>query len=133
MGSTDIKFSGEIFRKDHPMILAARRDLASIKPVRLAFQTDGYVAGTVLGRNSVSGYYQAYTDAGASGQDTAVGVLFEKVEEDLFASSGDTRMARMIAGGEVFEDKLTGLDAAAKTDLGSRSIVDATGVTILKF
>ncbi len=132
MGS-DLNFNGEIFRKDHPIILAARRDLASLKPVRLAYNASGYVAGQVLGRNTVSGYYENYNDGGASGLETAAAVLFETVEVDLFASTGDTRIARGIFGGEVFEDKLTGLDAAAKVDFASRTIVDATGVSIMKF
>lgn len=129
----DSKFDTEIFRKDHPQILAANRHLASIKPVRLAYNASGYKAGTVLAKNSVSGLFQAYNDAGSSGLNTATCILFEAVDVSSFADSSDSALARGIWGGEVFEDKLVGIDANGKTDLNGRSIVDSTGVNIFKF
>ncbi len=122
--------SQEIFRKDHPMILASNRHLASIKPVRLAYDADGYVAGQVLGRNSVSGYFQKYDSGGASGLDTATCILFEEVTA---AASSGTTIARGIFAGEVYKSKLTDLDSGAETDLKARTIVDATGIEVLKF
>lgn len=133
MSSLDIKFSGEIFRKDHAIILSGNRVLASLLPVRLAFVSGGYVAGQVLARNSVSELYEKYDNGGSSGTDVAKAILFEDKAESDFASSGDTQVARGIFGGEVFKDKLTGLDSAAETDLDARTIVDASGVSILKF
>lgn len=133
MSSIDPTFSGSIFRKDHPMVLAQNRQLATMVPVALAYNASGYVAGRVLGRNSVSGQYANYDNGASSGLDTAVGVLFESVDVTEFESSTGTIHARMIVGGELYESKLLGLDANAKTDLGSRSIVDASNTTILKF
>ena len=130
MGNLDATFNSEVFRKNHALILASNRGQASIKPVRLAYQADGYVAGQVLARNSVSGYYAAYASGGSSGLDTAVGILFDSVDE---AASSGTSVGQMIVRGEVFEDNLTDLDADAKTDLGSRSIISGTGNTILLF
>ena len=133
MSSTDLKFDGEIFRKDRPIILAARRDLASLKGVRLAYNAAGYPAGQVVARNNVTGYYEKYDNGAASGLDVAVGVLMIGREEEDFASTGDTTVAQMIVGGEVFKDKLTGLDANGETDLGARTIVDGDGTNILKY
>jgi hypothetical protein len=58
-----------------------------------------------------------------------VGVLAHDAEP----ASGSTDMAVMIAGGKVFEDKLLGLDSAARTDLKARTIEDATGIKVLSF
>jgi hypothetical protein len=120
----------EIFRNDRPAIIARNRHLASIFPVTLSYEATGYAAGTVLARNTTSGIYGKYDDSGSSGLDTAVGILFHDVKD---APSGNVAGAAMIVRGEVFEAKLTGLDANAKTDLGSRSIVSGTGDTILIF
>lgn len=126
----DAKFDGEIFRKDHPIILAANRHLASLRPVRLAYvDANGYDAGTVLARNTVNGYYYAYDDNGSSGLDTAACVLFE----DATPASGSTMLARAVFGGEVFYTKLTGIDTNGITDLGGRLITDAFENQILKF
>ena len=133
MGSTDARYNGSIFRSDNPMILAARRELASIVPVALAYNSNGYLAGTCLARNTTSGQYQAYTNGGASGTGTAAGFLFFNVNPWDFASSADFVLERMVVGGELNSALLTGNDATANTQLGARSIVSATGTTILKF
>lgn len=135
MASTDAKFNSEIFRKDHPIILAARRDLASIKPVRLDNISAKYDAGQVLVRDPGDSLFKKYSTASGSGDTTCI--LFEDVEVEEFVD-GETgvtgsAIARAIFGGEVFEDKLTDLDDSAKTELGGKTIVDATGVNIFKF
>ncbi len=136
MAGQDMKFSGEIFRKNHPIILSTNRHLATILPVRLQYDAAGYSAGEVIARQTsgaASGTHLAYDDNASSGINVAVGILMEDIPVEAFPSSTGTQVARAIFGGEVFEDKLVGLDAAAKVDLKSRSIVDATGTTILKF
>ena len=133
MSNTDAGVNNQIFRKDNPMILAGRRDLASFVPVRLAYNASGYVSGQALGLNSVSGQWQNYNDAGASGINTCVGILFDAIDVSEFPSTTGTVAARMITGGELFNDKLTGMDANGRTDLGARIVVDATGTNILKF
>lgn len=129
VSSQDAVVNTEIFRKNHPIILACNRHLATLLPARMAYVADGYVAGQVVARNAVTGNYEKYVDGSASGIGTAAGVLFQ----DVSPASGDTEIARVIFGGEVFEAKLTGLDAAAIVDLKARSITDATGVAVLKF
>jgi hypothetical protein len=133
MASIDMKFDGEIFRKDHAIIISSNRQLASILGVRLAYDAAGYAAGTVLARNTTSGSYAKYDNGASSGLDTARCVLLHEMKAEDFASTGDVQAAQALFGGEVFEDKLTGLDSAAKTDLGSKSITLPGSVTILKF
>lgn len=128
----DFFTSTEVFRKDNPMILANNRQQAAITPIRVAYSATKIAAGTLLARNSVSGYYQAYSDIGASGIDTAVGILFHDIEVEDFNGLTSTA-AQMITKGNVYEAKLTGLDANAKTDLKSRSVIDGFGNTILMF
>lgn len=133
MADISAKFSGEIFRKDYPIIIAQSIQQATFVPALLAFDSAGYLAGQVLGRNSVSGLYQKYNDAGASGVDVARGVLFESHASGEFQDATGQVAARMVIGGTLFKDKLTGLDSAAETDFGAKTIVDATGTTLLKF
>lgn len=133
MANLDALFNGEIFRKDHPIIIAQNRHLATISPVRLAYHASGYEAGRVLARNSVSGYYERYDNGASSGLDTATSVNLDAVDATDFPSATGTVLARAVFGGELYESKLTGLDANAKTDLGSRSLVLADGTTVLKF
>lgn len=132
MSDLDVVIKTEVFRKDHPVIIAKNRHLATIDSARIAYAALGYVGGTVMARNSVSGFYQAYADNGASGIDTAAGILFEGITAEEF-NGKTSSMAQLITGGQVFEAKLIGLDAAAKTDLQARSFIDATGTTILMF
>lgn len=129
----DAKVNNEIFRKDTPIILATNRHLATLLPVRLAYDALGYKAGEVVARNTVTGMYQAYDDSASSGLNVAAGILFESVEADKFPSTTGSAVARSIFGGEVFKSKLTGLDANGETDLKARTITDASGVEILKF
>lgn len=129
--STDLDAvsSTEIFRKDNPMILACARAQALLLPIRLDYVSGGYKAGTVLGKNSVSGNYGVYNDSASSGLNTAVAILFEAAEP----ASGGTDLARGIFKGNVFYDKLVGIDAAGVTDLKARTFADSTGVTLLTF
>lgn len=129
----DPRFQGQIFRKSHPMIIAQNRQLASILPVTLAYNSGGYSAGQVLARNTTSGQYQNYAAGGPSGTGTAATILFEDVDVSEFAATSGTVFARGIFGGEVFKDKLIGLDAGAITNLGAKTIIDSTGVNVLKF
>lgn len=133
MASTDVSFDGEIFRHDRSLVISSNRQLASILGVRLAYDASGYEAGRVLARNTVTGLYQKYDNGGSSGLDTAKCVLLEKKILADFASSGDSQAAAAVFGGEVYKDNLTGLDTAAETDLGAKTLVLPGSVTILKF
>ncbi len=132
----DAKVKGEIFRKDHPIILATNRHLATLLPVRLVYDAGGYEAGRVVARLTSgpnTGLYGKYNNSGGSGLDTAAAILFAEVDAADFPSATGSAVARGIFGGEVFKDKLVGLDTAAETDLGARTIIDASGTQILKF
>ena len=130
--NTDAKFSGSIFRKDNPQIISSNRQLAVLHGIRLAYSATGYKAGRVLARNSVSGIYDAYDSAGASGLDVAKAILLEGLQaEDTVSASGAVVPA--LFGGEVFKDKLVGLDSDAITDLDAKTIIDGSGTQILKF
>lgn len=133
MSALNPGFLSEVFRNDNPIIIAQNRQLATIQAVALAYNASGYVAGRVVARNTVSTNYENYSNSGSSGLDTAAGVLFESVDVSEFPSTTGTVLARVIFGGEVFKSKLTGLDTAAETDLGARTIIDVTGVSVLKF
>jgi hypothetical protein len=126
----DFSTKTEIFRHNSPTLIARNRHLASLMGIRLAYDAAGYAMGVTLARNSTSGLYQKYDDNAASGLNTAVGILYCDVPAD--AASG-TDVAQMLVKGEVYESKVTGLDANGKTDLKSRSIVDGFGNTILIF
>lgn len=121
---------GEIFRKNYYAIFANNRHLATLIPVVLSYDSAGYKPGQTIARNTTSGLWQKYNPSGASGTDTCVGVLLNEVS-DMPANSKD--VGQLIVKGNLFEAAVIGLDSAAKTDLGARSVVSATGDTILMF
>lgn len=129
----DPRFNGQIFRKSFAMILAQNRQLASILPVTLAYNSGGYSAGQVLARNTTSGQYQNYVNGGPSGTGTAASILFEDVDVSEFVATSGTVFARGIFGGEVYTGKLIGLDANAISNLNARTIIDSTGASVTKF
>ncbi|MGE0493277.1 MAG: head decoration protein [Vulcanimicrobiota bacterium] len=86
-----------------------------------ASATDPLPIGTVLGRIATSGKYAAYDDSNSDGTQVASGILDREVDH----REGDGYGASMYiprGGGFFREDALTGLDAAAKTDLGAISV-----------
>lgn len=88
----------------------------------LATFPDGVIpSGTVVAKNTTTGLYEPYADAGANGTDTAAGHLFTTV--DLGGTTGATvgnTGAALFWHGEVVVAKLKtghGLTAAARADL----------------
>lgn len=126
----DANSSGQVFRKNFPMVIAVSRQLCKFLPIRLAYQAAGYLAGTVLARNTTSGFYQPYVASGPSGTGTAACVLFA---DAIFLSTGENRLAQGIFGGGLYQTQLIGLDAGAITNLGAKSVIDASGTQILFF
>jgi hypothetical protein len=135
----DAYSSGQIYRKDYPMVLAQNRNLAVIGPVRLPYVAGGRTAGQVLAQYTsgpnVNLFDQYAGSGGASGLGTAAAVLFESIDDD---GATGTVLARGIFGGLVFYNALfysgaTGLDSNGISNLGARKITDARGVTVLKF
>lgn len=126
------KVNNEIVRRDFPIILALNKHLATVLPVVLKHDSeDGYVAGQVLVRNTSTGYFEKYS--AASGTYDAAAILMDNVYAEEFSGTTGLCVSRGIFGGEVFKAKLTDLDSGAITDLGAKTIIDATGVEILKF
>jgi hypothetical protein len=136
MASLDIKFNGEIFRKDFPMVIATNRSSAVLLPVRLAYDAAGYVAGTLLARNTVSGLFEAYDNSASSGLGVASCVVFQSIQASDFdstAATGTTTAVGIFGGCTLYKDRLVGYDSAGLADLGGRIIIDASGVELLKF
>lgn len=128
----DAKVNNSIFRKDHPIIIARNRQLASIIAARLAHDTDGYLAGQVLCRVTSTGLFGKYGAASGSSHDTTC-VLLEDVTGDQFAGSTGNALARVIAGGELFYDKLLQIDSTAVTEMNGKIVFDAQAEKILKY
>lgn len=139
MGSIDPRFSGNIFHKNYPQIIASDRALAKIIGARMAYQSDSLAAGTVVARVTATGYYVPYDDAVTGGPNVAVGVLLDDVNFDSAAtgsgpSGAGTQIARVCVGGAtLYYDKLTGIDANGLTDIHGRVVVDAAGTNLLEF
>lgn len=74
-------------------------------------------AGTLLGEITATGKHVPYVAAGVDGEGTAVGFLLESVN----LKDGDAIVGLLIHG-SVIEARCTGVDAAAKVDLGSQII-----------
>lgn len=137
MSNLDANVNNQIFRKDFAIIIALNRQLATIQPVRIANDSTDMLAGTVLGRRTSDGIYKRYNSGNSDGSQTAACVMFEDVLQDDFNAQAPAltgfALTRGIFAGYVFQAKLTGLDAGAITNLGGRTIIDASGVSILKF
>lgn len=140
MANDGVFFSGSIFRKDYPMPIAMGRQSALIHPVVLRFNSAGYIAGTILAKNTTDGVWDAYNSAGASGTNKADCVLFESHAPEDFSSTSTAAsasglvVARGIYGGcEVFQQSMPNFANGVLTDLNARLITDAQGVTTMKF
>ena len=95
-------------------------------------------AGTVLGLITADGVYAAYDDGNADGTEVARGILQHEVVTDasgkIAVEFGDTSgNAPMFLGGIFRAEDLTGMDAAALTDMGGRNPVGdlTTGIVII--
>jgi hypothetical protein len=86
------------------------------------------VKGTIMAKVTATGLYVPYSDAGeagAAGTGVAVGVLTDDTPLAAVGTTdaNDLRLPAVIyIHGDFIESTLTGLDAAAKADLKSRSI-----------
>jgi len=82
---------------------------------------DGYIkSGIPLGKVTASGKYGPYDDTAADGRETCVGFLFTAVD---VKSGSTTVVGSMLLHCFIKEAKLpVTIDAAGKTDLGSRVV-----------
>lgn len=126
----DAVVNNEIFRQDQQAIIAMRRDLATLQPVRLKLESGGYTKGQILAKNTVTGLFEKFSSA--SGTYQASCVLFEDISADDQPSTGGA-LARALTSAYVFKDKLIDYSATAKTQLQARDISDASGIDVTKF
>lgn len=73
--------------------------------------------GQVMALQTSTSKFVKYNDAGSDGANVAVGILARYTD----ASGSVDKNSTIHYGGEFIEANLTGLDAAAKTDLGAVS------------
>lgn len=129
--AVDANINNQIFRNDFSQVIAMRRDLAEISPVRIKDVSADYPAGQLLAYNSSTGQYEKYS-AAASGSKAATCILFETVTSDEFSATAGA-LARAIFGGYVYKNALTNYDAGSKSQIGASEFVIASGETIVKF
>lgn len=130
----DAEINNSIFRKDFGAIIAIRRDLAQISPVRLHNDGNDYFMGQCLVRKPSDGQFYRWSAASGGSYDSPC-VLFEDVlayQFDSVVTGGALARGIMEAAG-VFKSKLVGYDAGFKTAVAGREITDASGVTVVKF
>lgn len=129
----DAEVNNQIFRTDWSAIIALRRDLAQISPVRLKYDANGYPAGQVLARRTSTGVFEKWSSVSGASYDTPC-ILFQNIiaaDEDSTLTGG--ALARGIMAGFVYKNALTEYDAGAKTALVAKEQTDATGITVVKF
>ena len=125
---TDASYKDNVFRKDHYMIFAANRHLASIKSVRLD-STEALKPGQVLARDTGDGYFKKFS-AVSGGSFDSVCVLMDELTSS--EASGDS-LCRGVFGGELYKTALTDFITESKTAMAAREITDAHGDVIVKF
>lgn len=129
----DAEVNNSIFRKDFPIVIAKRRDLAQISPVRLAYDAAGYLAGQCIARVTSTGIFGKWSAVSGSSVDTKC-VLLDNVlsyEENSALTGG--ALSRAVFSGYVYKGVLG--DYVAGSSLGSAAVeqTDASGVTVVKF
>lgn len=130
----DAEINNQIFRKDFTAIIALRRDLAQLSPVRLVGDGNDYLAGQCLVRVTSTGEFKRFSAASGGAYDSPC-VLFENVlayEFDATVTGGSLARAIMSTAG-VYKNKLVDYNATFKTAIVGKEITDASGVTVVKF
>lgn len=126
----DANVNTQIFRKDWPMILALKRELAQISPVRLVLSSTGYTAGQVLGTTTTPGMFDKWSNVSGTGVVSCI--LFESINSsDQPATGGE--LARAVFSGFVYTNMLIDYNATAKSGLNARDRTDATLLQITQF
>jgi hypothetical protein len=140
MANLDAKFSGQIFRKDNPIILAVRRDQAVIMGVRVAYDSGGYMPGQVLVRKVSDGLFYKWSSASGATHDSTCVLFDQATDSDQLANnhgvltgvSGST-LLRALMKAVVYTDNLIDYDSGAKGELGAVNFVDSGSVNLTKF
>lgn len=131
----DANFNPEAFRANFPIVIACNRHHATILPVRMRFLGAGleYPFGQTIARNTVDGLYDKYVSGGASGTGTAAAFLLYGSDFASVGATGGSQAMAAIFGGEVYSTALKDFGNSAPTDLKARTVVDATGTSIVIF
>lgn len=79
--------------------------------VTVKAQSEPMAPGTVLGKITASGLYDAYDNTADTGIETAAGILADAI------APGENEPVRMYIRGVFREADMVGLDSAAKADL----------------
>ena len=106
-------------RRTGAFILSEASGTRSREEVTIAAAAGAMEPGTVLGKISASGKYVAYDDGSNDGSESAAGILYAAVSD----STGDQKAVIIARDAEVAQDRLTGLDDAAKVDLAALGII----------
>lgn len=93
----------KLYAGDHPPVVI---------PVVIVSGAGALTRGTVLGRITASGKYDAYDDGDSDGTEVARAIL----AHDVDATSADVNTVAFVHG-EFNESALTGIDAAGSLDL----------------
>jgi hypothetical protein len=132
----DAFFNEQDTRKDFKEILAKRSDLVRYGKGRIVKPGSGsvtHLAGLVLGQITQAGPNQyrwaPYNPAATDGSQVAKGILAESVQVD--SNDNGSLILTITGGAALYQDRLSGLDAAAITALLGKSYVEA-GVNILE-
>lgn len=132
--------SGNVYTPNFKSVIATKRELAVLLPVRLAPNTlsADYQAGTVLAQynssaGSLQNYYVNYVNSAGSAQGTAVCILNEFCSNQALTSAASTPLSVAVFSGILWKNLLVGLDSNAISNLGGKSITDATGNILFKF
>lgn len=91
----------------------------SVDQIDIAAAAGALVPGTVLGRVTATGQYVAYNNAAADGSEVARAINIHAVPD----AAGVQHTTAITRQAEVVGSLLTGLDAAARTDLGNVGII----------
>ena len=132
--AVDAEINNSIFRRDQGAIIALRRELAQISPIRLFDDSATYFMGQCLAREVSSGQFKRWSAVSGLSYDSPC-VLFADVlssEFDTTVTGGSLARGIMEAAG-VFKSRLISYDANFKAAIGGREITDASGVTYVKF
>jgi hypothetical protein len=140
MGVQDAKFNNEIFRKDNPIVLACRRDLAAFMGARLIYNSAGYLPGQCLARKVSDGLFYKWSAVSGGTYDSPC-ILFDTLSdsdqlasgEGLGGASGASLVRVLINAKGVYTTALIEYDAAFKTARKTVDQVDAGGVAITTF
>lgn len=140
MSQLDAKFSGQIFRKDNPIILATRRDQAVFMGVRVAYDSNGYMPGQALARETSSGLFKKWSAVSGGTYDSPC-VLFDQcTDSDQLANNhgiltgvSGSSLLRGLTKAIVYTGNLIDADAGFKTALKSTDYFDSNAIGLTKF